>query len=174
MTKNKTILIVIAFVFALTSLAGNWAFAYAGPAQNTKEVPVVSGKPVDASKGRAGFYTPSAFNSGTLEISRPAIDRQHGGRGLIFGSQRWLEVRFMDTNSKEIKAPRGFTYVYFKLNSDDQAAWEAGELSIYAYDPDEKNWVECPTHLVQDKSARFGRVTCLASQFGLFGLATSR
>jgi hypothetical protein len=159
---------------AAVAWASRPADAATGTSQVPKEAKLTAGKPAGVYQGRAGVYFISAFTAGTLEVSRLDLDKRHGQRALIFGSQRWLDVALTDTNGKQIKDLRGFVYVYFNLNSDDRAAWKKGKLSIYQYKAAEKDWVMCPTFVIQDKSAKFGRATCLITKTGLYSLAITK
>jgi hypothetical protein len=159
---------------ATAETATGQADAIIATSQASKEAELTAGKPAGAYQGRAGVYFTSAFTSGKLEVSRLDLENRSGGRALIFGSQRWLDVTLTDINGKQIKDLRGFVYVYFNLNSDDRAAWNKGNLSIYQYKAAEKDWVRCPTFVIQDKSAQFGRATCLITKTGLYSLATTK
>jgi hypothetical protein len=66
-------------------------------------------------------------------------------------------------------------YVYFNPNKVNQAAWEAGDLKIYNFDPEENSWVECPAPvLIRTKNSPNGRAACIISDFGLYGIAEER
>ena len=51
---------------------------------------------------------------------------------------------------------------------------DQGELKIYRWDQDKLDWIECPTFLVEMKNLPHGRVTCIMTAFGTYGIATAK
>jgi murein DD-endopeptidase MepM/ murein hydrolase activator NlpD len=128
---------------------------------------------VDIWLGNSGVYLPSSAYTGWLVLSSTTPDDSYVKRGHHF-IQRWIDVRIYNNDAVEFKQLYGLVYVYFNLNRQTRAAWDAGELSIYHFDAREGKWVEYPTHLVTTKNWPYGRVTCYASQFGTYGLVQAR
>ena len=122
--------------------------------------------------GNSGVYLPSSAYAGWLVLSSTTPDDSYmKGQNFV---QRWIDVRIYNNDAVEFKQLYGLVYVYFNLNRQTRAAWDAGELSIYHYDANGGQWVECPTHLVGTKNWPYGRLACYAGQFGAYGLVPSR
>jgi hypothetical protein len=120
--------------------------------------------------GNGGVYFANSNYTATAELTREQLNPT---KSLYF-TQRSIDIRLYDNNNKEIKNLFGFVYVYFNLNAEDRANWNKDKLSVYQWNTATKNWVECPTWLVTDKSAGNGRASCLISSFGTYALGTKR
>lgn len=169
MKGNKILLISMALVLALSTLAGSFGAAFASTPTNVREFKVTSGKPVDVFFGRNGVSSPSSVFSGNLVLTREAFDLAHNPKqGLAF--LHWMDVRLYDLNDKEIKQSRGFMYLYFNLNSAERKAYDNGDLKIYFWDSTKDEWSEALTILVHDDSSTYGRIATVINQFGLYGL----
>ena len=170
MKGNKSLLILMALVMALSTLAGSFGAAFAAVDENVREFEVKSGKPVDVFFGRNGVSSPSSVFSGNLVLTREAFDLVHNPKqGLDF--HHWMDVRLYGIDDKEIKQSRGFMYLYFKLSSSERKAYDSGDLKIYFWDPTKDEWKEALTLLVHDDSSTNGRIATVINQFGLYGLA---
>jgi hypothetical protein len=126
-------------------------------------------QPADIWRGNAGVFLPSSSFTGRLVLTQARSNAATAGQGLDF-VQRLVDFRILDNKGAEFRQVFGLVYVYFNLNKQTRAAWEAGELSIYHYDTRQGKWVQCPTHLVQTRNLPHGRLTCYAGKFGTYGL----
>jgi hypothetical protein len=124
----------------------------------------------DISLGKSGVFMPSSAYTATLTLTRTVPNSNYQPNDIRF-TQRWTEVTVTNSQGAKITQVVGINYVYFTLNGWERRAWDAGLLSIYQFDTDKNKWVVCPfTHLVDNKNAPRGRLTCVFTKFGVFGL----
>jgi hypothetical protein len=114
----------------------------------------------------------SSYNA-TATINRFVPNNTYPSEDLEF-YDRWIDFAIYDYNANPYLGLWGFNYVYFNLKYHTRALWEEGELSIYHWDTTRKDWIECPTFLVEMKNVPHGRATCIMTSFGLYGLAVEK
>jgi hypothetical protein len=129
---------------------------------------------VDVSLGKTGVFMPGSAYTGFVELIRYDAANTNPLRDLNF-VQKLTDVRVTNGTGDEFERVIGFVYVYFNLNKAGRAAWDAGDLKIYHFDPKERGWVECSAPvLIRTKNAPNGRAACIISDFGLYGIAGER
>lgn len=171
MKQKRITLVLLAFALMFTLVFSTFESVNAQTKSTTISKKLEYQKPLDISIGKGGVYFPSSGYTGKVVLTRTIpVDTKK----LTF-TQRWIDIRLYDTNGKEIKAVKGYTYVYFNLNVEDRAAWRNEKLSIYHYNEAKKVWEECATRLLDTKSAPYGRVSFMVTdQYGLYGLAIKK
>lgn len=132
------------------------------------------GEPADVFLGKAGVYFIESAYTAKVEFTRLDPVTRLADRDLNF-LRRWVDVRVVDSQGKELKQVFGLIYVYFNLDSTLFNAYEDGDLKIYHYDEEEKAWSACPVLVeIDTKNLPYGRLACVISDFGLYGLAIER
>lgn len=132
------------------------------------------GRTIDLYLGNAGIFMPASNYLGTVELRRMTEDFSAPTRDFRF-AQRLLEFTIADNTGRDFNQVFGINYIYFNLNRQQRLAWEDGELSILHYDNREGKWDEClATHLVTTKNEPNGRLACIPTQFGVYGLVIDR
>jgi hypothetical protein len=132
------------------------------------------GRTIDLYLGNAGIFMPSSNYLGTVELRRMTEHQSTRGLDFVF-VQRLLEFTIADNTGRDFNQVFGINYIYFNLDRQQRLAWEDGALSIMHYDDDEGKWVEClATHLVTTKNEPHGRLACVPTQFGVYGLTIDR
>jgi hypothetical protein len=164
------ILLNALIVFALT--AGVWGSALAKE-DTTSYFDLVFQEPAEVFLGKGGVYMVSSNYNGTAGITRIDPNHQYPTDDLIF-IERWIEFHIYDQNTDAFPTLWGFNYVYFNLTHSSRMMIEEGKINIYQWDTSKSDWVECPTHLVEDENKPHGRASCVMTRFGLYGLAYER
>lgn len=147
--------------------------------EDDEELPVTVqnvkfGDRADVYRGNAGLFTPRSNYTGVLRVVRYWLNESVAQRGLFF-EDSLLEVGFYDSKGKLFKDVYGLNYVYFNLNRDTRKAYDADKLNIYFYNENSKRWEACDIQmLITTKNKPNGRIACIAEDFGLYGLASTR
>lgn len=129
------------------------------------------GETVDFYRGNAGVFLPSSAYNGEIELSRISTEATDPNQDIEF-VHRLLEYRVFDGNDREVRLVRGLNYIYFNLNQQTFAAWDRGDLNIYHYNPDEREWEPCEFQIhIGTVNRPYGRLACVATEFGFYGLA---
>ena len=160
------IFVVLGFVF------GSWDVAYAEE-DSTAYYDLLYQEPADVYLGKGGVFMVSSSYNATATINRFVPNNTYPAEDLEF-YDRWIDFAIYDYNANPYLGLWGFNYVYFNLKYHTRALWEEGELSIYRWDTTRKDWIECPTFLVEMKNVPHGRATCIMTAFGLYGLAAEK
>jgi hypothetical protein len=172
MDTRKLFLTLLILAILIGSTGAGWTHAYAAksPPPNILTQKIAFQAREDISLGKSGIFMPSSAYTATLTLTRTIAGSNYQPNNIRF-TQRWTEIALTDSQGKKITQVFGINYVYFTLNGWERRAWDAGLLSIYQYDTDNNKWVVCPfTHLVANKNAPRGRLTCVFTKFGVFGL----
>lgn len=160
----------LALVVTLGALGGSWVEVIASSKTSMREYEIAFEKKVDVALGQAGVFMPSSAFAGTLELTR---EPAQGGLQTTLHPKfitRWLEVRITNLDGKQENIAYGLNYVYFQSTRVLKRYFDEGNLAIYRYDAAKKNWVECPSQVIE-KGKKF-RIVCIAPSFGVYGLAT--
>lgn len=167
---KRLLLGFLALAIALGVWGGSWSLVTASSETSVREVDIKFERKVDVALGQAGVFMPSSAFAGTLELTRePARSNLEAKIHPRFIT-RWLEVRITNLDGKDEKIAYGLNYVYFQSTRVLKRFFDQGNLAIYRYDAAKKNWVECPSKLIE-KGKKF-RIVCIAPSFGIYGLAT--
>jgi len=172
MNAKKFFLTVLTLAILIGSTGTGWTQAYAAksPPPDIRTEKITYQVKADISLGKSGVFMPSSAYTANLTLTRTVPDSYYQPNNIRF-IQRWTEITLTNSQGTKITQVFGINYVYFTLNSWERRAWDAGMLSIYQYDTDQNKWVVCPfTHLVANKNAPRGRLTCVFTKFGVFGL----
>jgi hypothetical protein len=165
---RKLIFIIVGVAMVLILAMGYGEPAKAALKDKSITKSLVYQKPLDISLGRGGVYFSSSSYTGSVVLTRIKAENT---RKLTF-TQRWSDIHLFDSKGKEFDKVYGYVYVYFKLNHQERAAWDKGELSIYHFNQTKKVWEECETQLLASKNAPYGLARFLiTNEFGLYGLA---
>jgi len=167
---KRLLLGFLALAVAVGVLGGSWSFVTASSGTSVREFELKFEKKIDVALGQAGVFMPSSAFAGTLELTR---EPSRGGLEAKIHPNfitRWLEVRIKNLDGKEERIAYGLNYVYFQSTRVLKRYFDEGNLAIYRYDAAKKNWVECPSKVIE-KGKKF-RIVCIAPSFGIYGLAT--
>lgn len=170
LSLRKVIFGFLALAVALGAVGGSWEIVTASSGTSVREYDISFEKKVDVALGQAGVFMPSSAFAGTLELTR---EPSRGGLEAKIHPNfitRWLEVRITNLDGKQENIAYGLNYVYFQSTRMLKRYFDEGNLVIYRYDAAKKNWVECPSKVIE-KGKKF-RVVCIAPSFGIYGLAT--
>ena len=127
----------------------------------------------DISLGKAGVFMVSSSYNATATINRFETQGIYPTEDLEF-FDRWLDFGIYDYYGNPYLGLYGFNYAYFNLKYQTRRLWDQGELSIYRWDTSKRDWVQCPSFLVEMKNLPHGRVTCIMTTFGTYGIATEK
>jgi hypothetical protein len=130
-------------------------------------------EPADVFLGKAGVFMISSSYNAQATINRIVPDNNYPAEDLEF-FDRWLDFGIYDFLGNPYKGLYGFNYAYFNLKYRTRKLWDSGDLSIYRWNDVSKEWVECPSFLVEMKNLPHGRVTCIMTTFGLYGIAIEK
>ena len=168
MKHRKMVFFLLGLTLVFILAIGQWSLVEAAQKNHSVTKSLEYQKPVDVSLGRGGVYFSSSSYTGSVVLTRIKAEPH---KKLTF-TQRWSDIHLFDTKGKEFNKVYGIIYVYFKLNHQERAAWEKGDLSIYHYNQTKKIWEECETQLLASKNAPYGLArTVIIDGFGLYGLA---
>jgi hypothetical protein len=170
---KKSLMVTFVLLVLGASVFGGWSQAIAaveGAASITKQV--TGGKPFDINVGDGGMSSPSSMYSARLKLARVVPNnRTLGDKRFI---NRWIDISVVDDSAATARPVAGLVYVYFNLDRQTRPLWDAGELKIYYLDTDKHKWTECIVNaLLPSKKAPLGRLACVATKFGRYGLATT-
>ena len=135
--------------------------------------PLTYQQQADLYLGKAGVFVLSSSYNATATVNRIVPDKTFPADDLEF-FDRWLDFGIYDYYGNPYLGLWGFNYVYFNLKYQTRRLWDEGELGIYRWDITKRAWVECPTYLVEMKNLPHGRVTCVMTAFGLYGIAIEK
>lgn len=176
MCAKKLLLLILSLIVLIGATGVNFSqgLAAKSSAHDTLTQKITFQAKEDISLGKSGIFMPSSAWSANLKLTRTDPSANSPTNPIWF-TQRWTEVSLYDDSGAELKQVFGINYIYFTLNGWERRAWDAGMLNIYQYDTDNNKWVVCPfTHLVANKNAPRGRLTCIFTKFGVFGLGLVR
>ena len=171
MILRKPALALVALAIAIGALAGSRASGLAKSEPDSATFWLTYEQPAEVYLGKGGVFMVKSYYNGSAVISRIEPDKTHADEDLRF-IERWIEFHVFDTQGATAASFLGLNYVYFDLTKRERLAWEDGQLSIYYYDRYKFDWVECPTKYVADENPPHGRLACVMTDFGLYGLAT--
>lgn len=154
-------------------ICGTWNPALAEEEVSTAYYTITYQEPADVHLGKAGVFMVSSSYNAIATINRFDPDATYPSEDLEF-HDRWLDFGIYDFLGNPYLGLWGFNYAYFNLKYNTRKLWDEGVLSIYRWDVDRRIWVKCPSYLVEMKNLPHGRVTCIMTTFGLYGIATER
>jgi hypothetical protein len=170
MTFKRVALALVVLLIAVGALGGNWVAALANSEPDFATFSLTYQQPADVYLGKGGVFMVSSGYDGSAVIHRIEPEKTHADEDLRF-IERWIEFHVFSPKGATFTTLYGLNYVYFNLTKLERLAWEDGNLNIYRYDRYKFDWVECPTHLVEDENRPHGRLSCVMTDFGLYGLA---
>ncbi len=173
MKLRNLLLYFFATITVLGLSYGTWHPAFAEEDVSTAYYSLTYQEPADVYLGKAGVFMVSSSYNATATINRFDPDKTYLTDNLEF-YDRWLDFGIYDYFGNPYIGLWGFNYAYFNLKYNTRKLWEDGDLSIYRWDIDRKDWIECPSYLVELKNLPHGRVTCIMTTFGVYGIASDK
>jgi hypothetical protein len=173
MKQRDLLLNLFATVIVLGLIAATWVPAFAEDGVSTAYYPLTYQEQADLYLGKAGVFMVSSSYNATATLNRFEPQGIYPTEDLEF-YDRWLDFGIYDYYGNPYLGLYGFNYAYFNLKYQTRRLWDAGELSIFRWDVNRGDWVECPTFLVEMKNLPHGRVTCIMTDFGTYGIATEK
>jgi len=170
MKQKNLLLSFILLLFTFGLLFSSLENASAEEGDSTAYYNLSFQEPADVYLGKGGVFVVSSSYNATATINRFVPRGGYPSEDLEF-YDRWIDYAIYDYLGNPYLGLWGFNYVYFNLKYNTRALWEKGELSIYYWDTTRKDWTKCPTFLVEMKNLPHGRVTCIMTDFGLYGIA---
>ena len=170
MTHRNLLRNAFALLIALGLFTGSWIPALAEEEVSTAYFPLNFDEQTDLFLGKAGVFMVKSSYHATATVNRYGPDGTLPAEDLEF-FDRWLNFGIYDYFGNPYRGLYGFNYVYFNLKYQTRKLWDQGDLSIYRWDFDKKDWVICQTFLVEMKILPHGRLTCIMPRFGTYGLA---
>lgn len=152
---------------------GLWGTAYAEEDVSTAYYYLTYQEPADVFLGKAGVFMVSSSYNAQATINRFVPDNTYPAEDLEF-FDRWLDFGIYDYLGNPYQGLYGFNYAYFNLKNRTRKLWDSGELGIYRWDDQADEWIKCPSFLVEMKNLPHGRVTCIMTAFGLYGIAVEK
>lgn len=171
MKRKNLLLYVLATVIALVLVVGKWDSVFAEEEVSTAYYPLYYQEQADIFLGKAGVFMVSSSYNATATINRFEPHNTYPADDLEF-YDRWLDFGIYNYYGNPYLGLWGFNYAYFNLKYRTRRLWDEGELNIYRWDVNKNDWVKCPTFLVEMKNLPHGRVTCIMTDFGLYGIAS--
>jgi hypothetical protein len=173
MKHKKLLLNLFATLLVILLTCGTQFDASAEEEISTAYYPLTYQEPADIHLGKAGVFMVSSSYNASATINRFETHGLYPAEDLVF-FDRWLNFGIYDYLGNPYVGLYGFNYVYFNLKFQTRRLWDQGELKIYRWDQDKLDWIECPTFLVEMKNLPHGRVTCIMTAFGTYGIATAK
>ena len=173
MKQKNLLLYLFATVIVLVLMVVLWVPAFAEEEVSTAYYPLTYQEQADLFLGKAGVFVVSSSYNATATVNRFEPGSTYPADDLEF-YDRWLDFGIYDYYGNPYLGLWGFNYAYFNLKYHTRRLWDEGELSIYRWDVDKVDWVKCPTFLVEMKNLPHGRVTCVMTTFGTYGIATEK
>jgi hypothetical protein len=170
--KRSSILLMALMIIA-SAVFGGWSQASASGERATSIIKnVVGGKPFDIYVGDGGMSSPNSMYNSELKVARTVpYNRYLGDKRFI---NRWIDISVVDDSTANSRPVVGLVYVYFNLDRQTRPLWDSGELKIYYLDTKNSKWTECSVNtLLPSKRDPYGRVACVATRFGRYGLTTT-
>lgn len=173
--RRKKLLLIL---FAIAIIAGSVGISVQPVLAEEEEVStayfrIFYEQQVDLFLGKAGVFMLSSGYNATTTLNRFDPKGFYPTEGLEF-YDRWLDFGIYDYYGNAYQTLYGFNYAYFNLKYHTRKLWDQGELSIYRWDSSRKDWVKCHTYLVEMKNLPHGRLTCIMTTFGTYGIATEK
>ena len=173
MKRSNLLLNIFATVVTVALIGASWIPAFAEEEVSTAYYPLTYLEQADLYLGKAGVFMLSSSYNATATINRFEPQGIYPTEDLEF-YDRWLDFGIYDYYGNPYKGLYGFNYAYFNLKYHTRRLWDQGELGIYRWDSVGKDWVKCQTFLVEMKNLPHGRVTCIMTTFGTYGIATEK
>lgn len=115
-----------------------------------------------------GVLVPGGYNAEALSVTK--LDPYAYSDSQVRFMGQLLDVQFLADGAR-LAFPTALTYVYFNMNQTERVAWDAGQAGIYFQDPAGGSWLACSsTFLVAGANPPEGRLACIATQSGVYGL----
>lgn len=172
MDCKRVFLFLAALLIAFGALAGTWASGLALEPRESATFPLTFQQPEEVFLGKGGVYMVSSSYTGYATISRwEPYGIKHSALRFV---DRWIEFRIYAQDTEAFETLLGFNYVYFNLTNAQRQMWNSDDLSIYRYVESTGKWEVCPTYLVANENLPNGRLTCVMTGFGIYGLATEK
>jgi hypothetical protein len=171
--RRKHLHFLFASLIVIISILIVWSPSQAEEEDSTAYFGLTYGEPADLYLGKAGVYMVSSSYNATATMNRFVPGELYPAEGLEF-YDRWLDFGIYDYYGNPYRGLWGFNYAYFNLKYHTRRLWDEGELSIFRWDSVRKEWIECPTYLVELKNLPHGRLTCVMTAFGTYGIASEK
>lgn len=166
-------LYLFAVFFVMGFFIFSWEYVQAEEDVSTAYYSLTYQEPADVFLGKAGVFMVRSSYNAIATINRFDPDFTHPSEDLVF-YDRWLDFGIYDYLGNPYTGLYGFNYAYFNLKYNTRRLWDEGKLSIYRWDINKRDWVKCPSYLVEMKSLPHGRVSCIMTTFGFYGIATEK
>ena len=173
MKLKNHLLYLFAAIFVSGLFVSSWVTAFANEEVSTAYYSLTYQEPADVFLGKAGVFMVSSSYNASATINRFVPDNTYPADDLVF-YDRWLDFGIYDYFGNPYLGLWGFNYAYFNLKYHTRRLWDEGELSIYRWDDVTNDWIKCPSYLVEMKNLPHGRVTCIMTTFGLYGIASEK
>ncbi len=173
MKFKKPALALVALVIACGALIGSQESGLAVSEPDSATFWLTEGQPAEVYLGKGGVSMVKNYYNGSAVIFRIEPYKTYADEDLRF-IERWIEFHVYDPQGAPAASFLGLNYVYFNLTKQEKLAWEDGLINIYYYDRYLYDWIACPTNYVADENPPHGRLSCVMTDFGLFGLATEK
>lgn len=174
MKLKNLLLILFATLLLIGLVAATWIPVFAEEEEvSTAYFPLSYQEQFDLFLGKAGVFMVSSSYNATATVNRFDPHGLYPTEDLEF-HDRWLDFGIYDYYGYAYKGLYGFNYAYFNLKYHTRKLWDQGDLSIYYWDSVKRDWVKCQTFLVEMKNLPHGRVTCIMTAFGTYGIATEK
>ena len=170
MILRKPALALVALAIAFSALTGSWESGFAVSEPDSATFWLTTEQPAEVYLGKGGVSMVKNYYNGSAVIHRIEPDKTYPSKDLQF-VERWIEFHVFTPWGEPAPDFLGLNYVYFDLTKRERLAWEDGLLNIYYYDRYQYEWLPCPTKYVADENPPHGRLACVMTDFGLFGLA---
>jgi len=173
MRVRNPLLYILGTFIVLGLTYGIWIPAFAEEDVSTAYYSLTYQEPADVFLGKAGVFMVKSSYNAIATINRFDLDNTYPSNDLEF-YDRWLDFGIYDYLGNPYLGLWGFNYAYFNLKYNTRRLWDEGELSIYHWDINRMDWIKCPSFLVEMKNLPHGRVTCIMTSFGLYGIASEK
>ena len=157
MFSQKARMLTIAFLLAITLLAGAGEVAFADTITDTS-----------ADFNGQGVLMPAGLDPDRLEVTE--LSPKAIAEAPFKSVSPILDIQYTLDGAK-LATPLTLTYVYFNMNHTERQAWDEGQADIFYRDRNTGSWVGCgTTFLVSGANLPDGRLACVVPQYTQFGL----
>lgn len=172
--KQKNLILTFLLLSLISIIAfSSPGYAFAEEGDSTAYYGLTYQEPADVFLGKGGVFMVSSSYNATATINRFVPRGGYPDPGIEF-FDRWIDFAIYDYLGNPYLGLWGFNYVYFNLKYHTRTLWDAGKLSIYKWDEIRDEWTKCPTYLVEMDRLKHGRLSCLMTDFGLYGIAMEK
>jgi hypothetical protein len=127
-----------------------------------------AGQSLEGVSGKRGIFTPEAFTSGYVVITKLSPQELPLAQNLHLHGKS-IQVSFHNEDGTAYDTYQGLIYLFFNLDRQTRKLWRSGDLKIYSFSA-HHTWQEIPAFWVRSRWP--GRIATLITVPGIYAIGT--